>query len=86
MVGSRLSKNKLSLRKTRLLATDTIPAGTQVEMLFVRALTTGNVATELLLSLLESSSECLRSSERRQKILLGQVLWLGECLRRSESV
>lgn len=84
-VGSKFVPNTLALRHTRLLATETIPAGTHVDILFVRALTTGRVASEFLFSPLDSSVVSLRSSERRQKILFGQVLCLGVSPKRRES-
>lgn len=53
MVGCRPVPNRLDRRKTRLLATETMPAGTQVDILPVPALMTGRFATELLFRLLE---------------------------------
>lgn len=79
-VGCIFRQNRLALRNTRLLATETMPAGTQVEMLFVRALTTGRVARELLLRLPPTCVVCLSRWSRRQKMLFGHVLWLeGWC-------
>lgn len=59
IVGCRFRKKSLDRRQTRLLATETMPAGTQVEMLLLRALTTGSVATELQLPPPDTPMVCL---------------------------